>query len=165
MSNQPRTRQELYDRIRQSSRDEVILQEMIRLGFWTATGKPEDPATEIERRGEIQRELQQLRAENRHLHNEEALKKELLQQRMAEARRKQQETRERREQERRAWAEAWQQRKQQEILYLGEGVSGGLNATECNAERLRPTFRRSTMEKRIYFHPSNQEVVTLTSIT
>jgi ATP-binding cassette subfamily B protein len=30
---------------------------------------------------------------------------------------------------------------------------------------LDPTFRRSTMEKRIYFHPSNQEVVTLTSIT
>jgi RNA-directed DNA polymerase len=136
MSNQPRTRQELYDRIRQSSRDEVILQEMIRLGFWTATGKPEDPATEIERRGEIQRELQQLRAENRHLHNEQALKQELLKQRMAESRRKQQETRDRREQERQARAEAWQQRKQKEIVYLGEGVSGGLNKTEYNVERL-----------------------------
>ena len=28
---QPRTRQELYDRIRQTSREEVILEEMIRL--------------------------------------------------------------------------------------------------------------------------------------
>ena len=48
------TRQELYDRIRESSGDEVILEEMIRLGFWPrGENTPDDPATEIQRRGEL----------------------------------------------------------------------------------------------------------------
>ncbi|MFB2977452.1 hypothetical protein [Microseira sp. BLCC-F43] len=52
---------ELYDRIRQTSREEVILEEMIRLGFWPAQGTvPQDPADEIRRQGEIYRELGEL---------------------------------------------------------------------------------------------------------
>lgn len=137
MSEQPRTRQELYDRIRSTSKQEFILEEMIRLGFWSAKGEiPEDPADEIRRIGEISRELQQLRQESARLFNEKALRKQQLQQRLAESRRKQQETKERRERERQTKAAAWEQRKQQEILYLGEGVSGGLNHTSCNQERL-----------------------------
>jgi RNA-directed DNA polymerase len=138
MTEQPRTRQDLYDRIRQSSKEEFILDEMIRLGFWAANGEiPNDPADEIRRRGEIQRELDTLRAENRRLHNEEALKKEALKLRMAESRRKQQETKERRERERLERAAAWQARQAQEITYLGEGVSAGLNLTTSNLDRLQ----------------------------
>ncbi|MBW4623454.1 MAG: reverse transcriptase family protein [Cyanosarcina radialis HA8281-LM2] len=138
MTDQPRTRQELYDRIRQVGREEFILEEMIRYGFWPAQGEmPEDPADEIRQRGEIQRELNQLRYQNRNLHNEQALRKQMLKERLAESRRKQQETKERRERERQERAAAWQQRKQQEILFLGEGVSGGLNQTEANRERLQ----------------------------
>ena len=33
-------RQQLYDRIRESSKDEVILDEMIRLGYWRAGRRP-----------------------------------------------------------------------------------------------------------------------------
>ena len=48
MSEQPRTRQELYDLVRQRGKDEFILEEMIRLGFWPAEGTiPEDPADDI----------------------------------------------------------------------------------------------------------------------
>jgi RNA-directed DNA polymerase len=138
MTEQPRTRQDLYDRIRQSSKAEFILDEMIRLGFWSANGEmPNDPADEIRRRGEIQRELDTLRAENRRLHNEEALKKEALKLRMAESRRKQQETQERRERERQERAIAWQTRQEQEITYLGEGVSAGLNLTTSDLARLQ----------------------------
>lgn len=138
MSDQPRTRQELYDRIRETSKEEFILEEMIRLGFWTAQGEiTQDPADEIRRMGELRRELEQLRQENSKLHNEKQLRKQLLQQRLAESRRKQQETKERRERERQKRAEAWQQRKQEEILYLGEGVSGGLNHNSCDQERLQ----------------------------
>lgn len=138
MTDQPRTRQELYDRIRKSSREEVILEEMIRLGFWPAQGEmPQDPADEIRRRGEIQGELSDLYKQNRILNNEEALKKQLYQQRLEESRRKRQETKERRERERQERAEAWRQRKQEEIVYLGDRVSGGLNYTECNQERLQ----------------------------
>jgi RNA-directed DNA polymerase len=138
MTEQPRTRQDLYDQIRQSSKEEFILDEMIRLGFWPAGGEvPNDPTDEIRRRGEIQRELDTLRAENRRLHNEEALKKAALVQRMAESRRKQQETKERRERERQERAAAWQTRQAQDITYLGAGVSAGLNITAANLDRLQ----------------------------
>lgn len=138
MTEQPQTRQELYDRIRNSSRDEVILEEMIRLGFWAAEGeRPDDPAEEIRRRGEIQRELEALRAENRRLHNEAELKRQLVRERMAEAKRKREENKAKREQERQARSQAWQERKQKEIVYLGEGVSAGLNHQQSNLERLQ----------------------------
>lgn len=138
MPDQPRTRQELYDRIRQISKEEFILEEMIRLGFWPTQGQlPEDPVDEIRRMGEIRRELEQLRRDSARLHNEKQLRKQILQQRLAESRRKQQETKERRERDRLEQAQTWQQRKQREILYLGDGVSGGLNHTSGNEERLR----------------------------
>jgi len=138
MSDQPRTRQELYDRIRQVGKEEFILEEMIRYGFWPAQGEiPQDPADEIRREGEIRRELNELRQENTRLHNEKELRKQLLKQRLAESRRKRQETKERRERERQERAEAWQQRKELEILYLGEEVSGGLNYIDGDEERLR----------------------------
>lgn len=138
MTDQPRTRQELYDRIRQTSQEEFILEEMIRFGFWPAEGEiPQDPADEIRRIGEIGRELNELRRESSRLQNEKALRKEMLKQRLAESKRKRQETKERRERERQQRAENWQQKKQHEIGYLGEDVSGGLNNTNCNAERLQ----------------------------
>jgi len=78
MAEPPRTRQELYERIVATSKDEVVLQEMIRLGFWPAAGTlPEDPADEVRRRAELQRQLERLHEQNRHLYNEQALIKEL----------------------------------------------------------------------------------------
>ncbi|OLP18435.1 RNA-dependent DNA polymerase [Leptolyngbya sp. 'hensonii'] len=134
----PRTREELWDRIRQTSREEIILEEMIRLGFWPAQGElPQDPADEIRRRGEIHRELRELKREDRRLQDEKILRKQMLEKRLAESRRKQQETKERRERERQERSAAWEQRRQQEILYLGEGVSGGLNQTEGLSDRLQ----------------------------
>ncbi|MCP4695264.1 MAG: RNA-directed DNA polymerase [Gammaproteobacteria bacterium] len=138
MFEQPKNRQELYERIRESSKDEYTLEEMIRLGFWPAEGQvAEDPADEIRERGEIQRELKTLRTEKARLQNEAAMLRELRKRRMEESRRKQQETKERREQERQERAVAWQQRKQKEIVYLGEQVSGGLNHTQSDRDRLQ----------------------------
>jgi regulator of replication initiation timing len=137
MSDQPRTRQELYDRIRQVGTEEFILEEMIRYGFWSAQGEmPQDPADEIRRAGEIRRELNELRQESRKLQDEKELRKRLLKQRLEESKRKRQETKERREQERRSRAEVWKQKQQQDIIYLGEDVSAGLNNTQGNEERL-----------------------------
>ena len=138
MTDQPRTRQELYDRIRQVGKEEFILEEMIRYGFWFPQGEiPQDPADEIRRTGEIRRELEKLRQENNRLHNEKALRKQMLKQRLEESRRKRQENKERREKQRRERSEAWNQKKQHEVIYLGEGVSAGLNNTEGNHERLQ----------------------------
>jgi retron-type reverse transcriptase len=138
MFEQPKTRQELYEQIRQQGgKDVFVLEQMVRLGFWTSDGMPDDPAEELRRAGEIQKELDHLRAENRRLYNEQALLKELRQKRLAESRRKQKETKERRERERLERAETWRKRQEKEIIYLGEGVSSGLNNFESNAERLK----------------------------
>ncbi len=138
MSSQPpRSRQELYDRIRESSKDEVILEEMVRLGFWPArSGLPGDPAEVVHRRAELQSELRALASEQRRLGNLEAMKRELRKRRLEESRRKQQETKERRERERQSRAEAWRQRKAGELLFLGRGVSAGLGERTTDDARL-----------------------------
>ena len=136
MADQP-TRQELYDRLRHASKDEVVLEEMIRLGFWSARGElPHDPADEIRRRGELQRLLDALRTEQSRLHNVEALRRELRKRRFEASRLKRQETRERRLRERAERAQAWRQQQQRAIAYLGEGVSGGLNHQQSEVARL-----------------------------
>ncbi|NJR14367.1 MAG: RNA-directed DNA polymerase [Calothrix sp. CSU_2_0] len=138
MTEQPRTRQELYDLIRQTSKQEFILSEMIRLGFWDEnSNNPEDPAEEIRRQGELQRQLQELQQQNRQLHNEKALKKQLLKQRLEESKRKRQETKERNERKRQERSQAWQEKQAHEITYLGEDVSSGLNNLENNCDRLQ----------------------------
>jgi RNA-directed DNA polymerase len=139
MTEQPRTRQDLYDLIRQTSKQEFILAEMIRLGLWdeNAVLPGEDPAVDIKRRGELQREINELSKENRLLHNEAALKKQMLKQRLEASKQKQKETKERNEQKRLDRIAAWNEQQQHEITYLGEGVSKGLHNRECNADRLQ----------------------------
>jgi len=138
MNEQPKTRQELYERIRESSKDEYILEEMIRLGFWPEAGEmPVDPADEIRQRGEIERELNALRTEKNRLQNSAAMLSELRKRRLQASKEKQQETKARRERERQARAAAWQQRTQQEVLYLGEGVSAGLQQLSRDLEKLQ----------------------------
>jgi RNA-directed DNA polymerase len=139
MSEQPRTRQELYEQIRENGGKETfVLEEMIRLGFWqNGTGLPDDPTEEIRRTGELQKQLGDLRQQNRQLHNEQALIKELRKRRLTESRQKQKETKERRKREKEERAAAWQTRKTKEILYLGEDVSKGLRNFETNLERLQ----------------------------
>jgi RNA-directed DNA polymerase len=134
MSNK---RQELYDRIRSSSKDTVILEEMIRLGFWPARGElNDDPAEEIHERAGLERQLAAMRTEQSRLHNIEALKKALHQQRLDASRQNQQATKERRERERLERAAAWRARAAHEIVYLGRGVSGGLAHTAADVARL-----------------------------
>jgi RNA-directed DNA polymerase len=149
MANQPRTRQEIYDRIRESSKDEFILKEMIRLGFWPAAGSiPQTPGDDLSRRAEIERELKALQTEQSRLSNATVLKQELHKRRLAESRRKQQETKDRREREKVERAEAWKQRKSRELVYLGEGVSGGLSEHVAYGDRLArqglPSFEDAT---------------------
>jgi retron-type reverse transcriptase len=132
------TRQELYDRIRTSSKEEVIFEEMIRLGFWPrGTGGPADPAEEVRRRAELERLLVSLTTEKARLQNPEAIKKAWRKERMEESRRRRQENKERRLRERQERAAAWQRRKAQEILYLGADVSGGLGEVAGDDARLK----------------------------
>ena len=130
-------RQELYDRIRASSLNEVVLDEMIRHGFWpSAEARPTDPTTEIRRRGELERELGELRAKALRFDDEQALRRDAHRKRLADAREKRAETKARREQARVDRAAAWSQRKRTEIGYLGEEVSASLNNLEGDPARL-----------------------------
>ncbi|HHO49497.1 MAG TPA: RNA-directed DNA polymerase [Deltaproteobacteria bacterium] len=131
MSRRPSTRQELYDRIRQSSKDEVIIEEMIRYGFWPKQSNlPNDPAEELRRIGELERRISALATEASRLNNVDAMRREARKRRMAEARARREETKRRHEAQRRARAEAWAAKKREEIVYLGEGFSGGLGQRE-----------------------------------
>ena len=57
----PRTRKELYERIARGGRDEVTLEEMIRLGFWEES-RPLSVDVESEARAkELQARLRKLR--------------------------------------------------------------------------------------------------------
>ena len=68
------TRQELYDKIKESSKDEYILSEMIRLGFWEEDkGQPSLPTQLIKEHGELTRELNELMAKKRRFQNKEAM--------------------------------------------------------------------------------------------
>ncbi len=137
MADQPTTRKALYERIRKSSLDEVILEEMIRLGFWPATNDlPLDPVEDIRRKGELTRRLTELRSQQRDLRDETKLKEQARKERMAAARARRLENRERKLRERSERAAAWRLRKQHEIGYLGEGVSAGLGQRESDAPRL-----------------------------
>src|SRR5262249_1761974 len=121
-------RQQLYDRIRESSKDEVILEEMIRLGFWPrGEGQPSAPEEQIRRNGEISRELSELyKKQTRWSHPERAIK-ERHKHRKRAAMQRRQETKLRRARERHERALAWAERRKTDIFYLGDGVSAGLS--------------------------------------
>ncbi|MGF1526916.1 MAG: reverse transcriptase family protein [Candidatus Competibacterales bacterium] len=143
MADRPTTRQALYDRIRASSKEEVILEEMIRLGFWTPEdqvaqdrAEGQEGAVDPGRRRALEGELRALIGEQSRLQNFEAMRRELRQRRLEASRRQQQQTRERRERERVERAEAWRERKTRELLFLGEGVSTNLNALASHHPRL-----------------------------
>jgi RNA-directed DNA polymerase len=137
MSTNQLTRQQIYDRIRQSSREEFILEEMQRLGFWPRNDSaPALPEQLIKKEGELQRELSTLLQEKRKFDDKEAMLAEMRKKRMEEAKKKRELTKQKKETERIAKAEKWKESKEKEIIYLGEEVSGGLNANENNVSAL-----------------------------
>ena len=54
------TRQQLYDKIKETSKDEYILSEMQRLGYWKEDAQPTLAASLIKRRGDLQRQINAL---------------------------------------------------------------------------------------------------------
>src|SRR6218665_360221 len=120
MFDNQKTRQELYDRIRESSKAEVVLQEMKRLGFWSKNDKePSLPEQLIKQEAALVKELNALNAQKRKFHNKEAMLREMRIKRMATSKEKREENKNKREQQRFEKAAAGRQRKTGETLYLG----------------------------------------------
>ncbi|HSK00041.1 MAG TPA: reverse transcriptase family protein [Kofleriaceae bacterium] len=123
----PRDRRQLYERIARGGKDEVIVDEMVRLGFWSGGAPPpHDPPDEVRRKTELRTRLGALRESAARLRNLAQLEVELKKQRMAESRKKREETKQRRLGERAAAREETKQQKTRELTYLGERVSAGL---------------------------------------
>ncbi|BBB58864.1 hypothetical protein UNDKW_0591 [Undibacterium sp. KW1] len=131
------TRDELYAHLRTTTKDAVVLQEMRRLGFWPAdSGKPSVTDELITREAALSKELNDLTAQLRRVQDPKAALRDMRKQRMAAAKEKRELTKQKHAQLRHARALAWQEKRQNDIGYLGDGVSTGLNYTSTNTEKL-----------------------------
>lgn len=131
------TRAQLMERLRTTSREEVVLEEMQRLGFWPAGSGQPTPAEEMVRReAELSTALRQLGSELQLLRDPVQALKQMRKERLAKARARREETRQRRARERFERATAWHQRRLNELLYLGADVSAGLNAAHSDGDKL-----------------------------
>jgi RNA-directed DNA polymerase len=131
------TRQQIYDRIRETSKDEYIISEMKRLGFWkTDDGQPSVPEILIQKEGELHRELSELAQKQRKFENQQAMIAEMRKARLADSKKRQAETKQKQESKHQEKAANWKIQKDNNLLYLGEEVSGGLNSDQANLAQL-----------------------------
>jgi hypothetical protein len=127
MSQPQPTRAEIYERIKASSKQEVILEEMQRLGFWPkGEAQPQLAAAHIQREGELQRELAELRKQIAVRQDPERALRQMRKQRMQKALEQREETKRRQAQERHDKALAWHAKRATHAGYLGPGVSAAL---------------------------------------
>ena len=131
------SRQQIYDRIRATSKDSYILEEMKRLGFWDSSDKPSISEILIKREVDTTQELNKLLAQDRRYQNQEAMLKDMRKARMKKAKEKREETKKRNSLKRKEKAENWAQMQQHQLIYLGKNVSAGLNNTENDIPSLQ----------------------------
>lgn len=139
MSETPQlTRQQLYEQVHAVGKEQYILGEMKRLGYWDEkAGVPQADLALMERKSVILKELSDIRAQQAQYANKEKLLREMRVARMKEALARREETKKRKAERKAAKAAAWQVSKSSDIVYLGEGVSGGLNEKATNSDKLR----------------------------
>lgn len=130
------TRQQIYDRIKASSKDSYVLEEMKRLGFWDKD-QPSLSEDLIKRESEINKELSELQKLDKKFKNQEALIAEMRKERMKKAKEKRLQTKEANKQKRLEKAARWKLLQEKQIIYLGKEVSYGLSNTESNIETLK----------------------------
>jgi hypothetical protein len=130
-------RQQLYDRIKASTKDSVILEEMKRLGFWKRdVGMPSLSEQIILKEADLTKELRALLEQQHRYQNKEQALKEMRKVRLEQARAKREENKKRRKQKREEKAARWKASKETDINYLGDNVSQGLNNKETDTTKL-----------------------------
>ncbi len=128
MSNSTERRQEIYDKIRQSSKHEYILSEMKRLGFWGEDNVDFEQVNKFfNEESELSKQLNDLLRKEKSIEDTEAFIAAKHLERKRISKEKQKETKEKREQQRLEKAKQWQLSKLEDIVYLGEGYSHQLN--------------------------------------
>ncbi len=130
-------RQEILDRIRATSKEQFILDEMIRIGYWPrGEDKPTLAEQWIRRHRELQTELDALRAKQQKFADKAALLAEARRLRMQQAKQRREETKQRREMLTLERAQRWHTMQTQDVVYLGADVSGGLSHKQSNTVTL-----------------------------
>ncbi|AKE59600.1 reverse transcriptase family protein [Citrobacter farmeri] len=139
MSETPKlTRQQIYERIRETSKEEYIQAEMIRLGFWDATQEKPDLTTEfITRRAALEKQLAELGRKQQLYSDPQKALRELHKARKKAALEKREQTRIARNKARYERAQQWHEKQRSEITYLGAGYSFGLDETTHDDARLQ----------------------------
>ena len=153
MSQPQPTRAEIYERIKASSKQEVILDEMQRLGFWPkGEGQPQLAAAHIQREGELQRELAELRQQIAVRQNPERALRQMRKERMQKALAQREETKRRQVQERHDKALAWHAKRATHVGYLGPGVSAALQGPQAGEAPPAAGERRQADPQRLARH-------------
>jgi len=138
MVNSNERRQEIYDKIKESSKQEYILSEMKRLGFWKEESIDFKAVNEyFKEEGDLSRQLNKLLKEKKIIEDPEAFIANKHKERKIASKQKQNETKEKREKQRLEKAEKWRLSKEKDITYLGENYSHGLNEKKSDSERLK----------------------------
>ncbi|AUP80242.1 reverse transcriptase family protein [Flavivirga eckloniae] len=138
MRNSTERRQEIYDKIKASSKQEYILSEMRRLGFWNEEDLDFEAVNLFfKQESELSAKLQKLLREKRVIEDPEAFLAKKHQERKIASKASQKETKERREKTRLEKAEKWRVSKAKDIVYLGENYSHQLNDKTSDASRLK----------------------------
>ena len=110
------TRQQIYLRIKSSSKDSYVLEEMKRLGFWDKE-QPTLPENLIKRETEINKELTELQKLDKKFKNQEALLAEMRKDRMKKAKEKRLQTKEANKKKRLEKAANWKLLQENQIIY------------------------------------------------
>jgi retron-type reverse transcriptase len=110
---------------------------MIRKGFWTpGSAETAMPDALLAREAELLKEMRSLNAKQQMYADRDKALKAMRHERLRVSREKQKETKVRRQEQASARAAAWQKRKSDEILHLGDDASNGLNDLASRSERL-----------------------------
>lgn len=132
------SRAELYAHLQKHSKDEMVLAEMQRLGYWPEGQQQPVPAQElIQREAELHRQLDELSSRLARIQNPEAALRDMRKQRMAAAKQRRIETQRQVLLRRHEKALAWYQRSQHDISYLGQDVSKALNFQQSDVTILK----------------------------
>lgn len=138
MADNTARRQEIYDKIKESSKSQYILEEMERLGFWNDGEVDFETVNRyFKEESELSKQLQKLLKEKRLIENEEAFLAQKHKERKIASKESQKETKEHREKLRQEKAARWQKSKEKDIIYLGEGYSHMLNNKTSRQDRLQ----------------------------
>lgn len=131
-------KQDLYNRIKNSSKDAVILEEMKKMGFWKEEGAVSLPEQLILQEAKLNKELYDLLQKQKRYQDRELALKEMRAARMEKSREKIAENKKLRKEKAERKAQEWKQTTDHDISYLGAHVSKGLNKTaDGNTEKLK----------------------------